>query len=105
MLGLFAKAFLVDGVIENIGSCKYFTIVTTHPEEISEYITKSMHHSATLVHSQGAYSHNNSTMLHTVCHRSEAMRLRKEIYEIDKYAFVVVTTSSEIIGKGFRGVS
>ena len=105
MLGLFAKAFLVDGVIENIGSCKYFTIVTTHPEEISEYITNSMHHSATLVHSQGAYSHNDSTMLHTVCHRSEAMRLRKKIYEIDKYAFVVVTTSSEIIGKGFRGVS
>ncbi|MDD6915623.1 MAG: DUF2179 domain-containing protein, partial [Eubacteriales bacterium] len=41
---------------------------------------------------------------HTVCKRLEAIRLRKEIKEIDKHAFIIVSTTSEIIGRGFRGV-
>ena len=43
-------------------------------------------------------------MLHTVCRRIEAIRLQKKVHEIDPSAFTVVTTSSEIIGRGFRGV-
>lgn len=104
LLGLFAKAFLVDGVIESINSCKYFMIVTTHPDEISDYITHNLHHGATLVHAEGAYTHGGKTMLHTVCRRIEAIRLQKKVHEIDPSAFTVVTTSSEIIGRGFRGV-
>ena len=104
LLGLFAKAFLVDGVIESINSCKYFMIVTTHPDEISDYIIHNLHHGATLVHAEGAYTHGGKTMLHTVCRRIEAIRLQKKVHEIDPSAFTVVTTSSEIIGRGFRGV-
>ena len=34
MLGLFAKAFLVDSVIESLNTCKYFVVITTKREEI-----------------------------------------------------------------------
>jgi uncharacterized membrane-anchored protein YitT (DUF2179 family) len=43
-------------------------------------------------------------MIHTVCRRYEAIKLRAAIKKIDENAFIVVTTSSEIIGKGFRSV-
>ncbi|MBR2471166.1 MAG: DUF2179 domain-containing protein, partial [Clostridia bacterium] len=43
-------------------------------------------------------------MIHTVCKRAEAIRLKKKIKEIDPGSFVIVTTSSEIIGRGFRSV-
>ena len=43
-------------------------------------------------------------MLHTVCKRIEAIKLRKQIKEIDPKAFIIITTSSEIIGRGFRSV-
>ena len=104
VLGLFSKAFIVDGVIENMNSCKYFMIITTHSEEISEYIMKNLHHGATLVNATGAYTHDNKTALHTVCRRIEAVRLQKAVREIDPQAFMIITTSSEIIGRGFRGV-
>ena len=104
MLGLFAKAFLVDGVIENIDSCKYFVIITTKPDEISEYILTSLHHGATVSRVTGAYTNEDKTMLHTVCRRAEAIRLQKKVRETDPSAFIIVTTSSEIIGRGFRGV-
>ena len=38
----------------------------------------------------------------TVCRRSEALRLRKRVTEIDAHAFIIITKTSEILGKGFR---
>ncbi len=104
VLGLFCKAFLVDGVIESMNSCKYFMVITTHPDEIAAYIMQNLHHSATLIKAVGAYSHDEKTALHTVCRRIEAVRLQKKVREVDPEAFMIITTSSEIIGRGFRGV-
>lgn len=104
LLGLFAKAFLVDGVIENMNTCKYFTIVTSKPEEISKYITESIHHSFTKIQGEGGYTGEQRTVLLTVCRRAEGARLKKIVNRIDPGAFVIVSNSSEIIGKGFRGI-
>lgn len=104
LLGLFSKAYIVDGVVENMNSCKYFLIITTHPDEISDFILKNLHHGATLVNATGAYTHDNKTALHTVCKRIEAIRLQKEVRRVDPSAFMIITTSSEIIGRGFRAV-
>ena len=104
VLGLFAHAFLVDGIIESLDSCKCFMIVTSKPDEIIDFIIGTMHHSATLVEAKGAYSHDNKFLIYTVCRRIEAIRLQREIRQVDKGAFITITTSSEIIGRGFRGV-
>lgn len=104
LMGLFAKAFLVDIVIENLNTCKYFVVITTRREEISEFIIKELHHGVTVSSVVGEYTGEEKTMIHTVCKRIEAIRLRKKIKEIDPRSFVIVTTSSEIIGRGFRGV-
>ena len=104
MLGLFAKAFVIDGVIDNLNSCKCFMIVTSHPDEISDYIINKMKHGATLVDGHGAYTNDEKKVIYTVCRRMEAIRLQRESRRIDPDAFITITTSSEIIGRGFRGV-
>ncbi len=104
LLGLFAKAFLVDGVIENMNTSKYFTIITSKPDEISSYITESIHHSFTKIQGIGGYTGEQRTVLLTVCRRVEGARLKKIVKQIDPGAFVIVSNSSEIIGKGFRGI-
>lgn len=103
LLGLFAKAFLVDGIIENINSCKYFVVITGKPGEIEDYILSQLHHGVTATAAVGAFTDQQRTMLHTVCRRGEAHRLRRHIREIDPQAFTIITTSGEIIGRGFRG--
>lgn len=104
LMGLFAKAFLVDSVIENLNTCKYFIVITTKREEIAEFIIETLHHGVTVNSVVGEYTKEEKTMIHTVCKRIEAIRLRARIKEIDPQAFVIVTTSSEIIGRGFRSV-
>lgn len=104
LIGLFAKAFLVDGIIDNINSCKYFVVITEKPEEVSEYVISELNHSVTTHKVVGGFSGTDKTMIHTVCHRVDAIRLRKRVKEIDPNAFTVITTTSEIVGRGFRGV-
>lgn len=104
LLGLFAKAFLVDGIIESLDACKCFMIVTSKPQEIIDFILHDLNHSATLVEATGAYSHDNKFMVYTVCRRIEGVRLQREIKQVDPDAFITITTSSNIIGRGFRDV-
>jgi uncharacterized membrane-anchored protein YitT (DUF2179 family) len=104
MLGLFAKAFIVDAVIDNLNTCKYFVVITDKREEISAYIMNTLKHGATVSSVVGEYTGQDKVMIHTVCKRAEAIRLRSKIKEIDPKAFIIITTSSEIIGRGFRGV-
>ena len=103
LAGLFVKAFLVDSVIESLDACKYFVIITTKPDAISDYILTSLHHGVTVEYGQGAYTHEDKTILHTVCRRHEAPGLQQKAKDIDPAAFIIITTSSEIIGRGFRG--
>ncbi len=102
LLGLFAKAFIVDSVIENMYSCKYFVIITNKPQEISEYIINELHHGVTSQIAIGEYTRANRTMIHTVCKKIEAIRLREKIRSLDPSAFIIITNSSEVLGRGFR---
>lgn len=104
LLGLFAKAFIVDAVIDNLNTCKYFVVITDKREEISTFIMDTLKHGVTVASVVGEYTKQEKAMIHTVCKRVEAIKLRSKIKEIDPKAFVIITTSSEIIGRGFRGV-
>ena len=104
MLGLFAKAFLVDAVIDSLNSFKYFIAITDKPDMVREYIMKDLHHGATVTEALGSYTNNKKYMIHTVCKRFEAIKLRKQIKSIDPGSFIIITTSSEIIGRGFRSI-
>lgn len=104
MLGLFAKAFLVDGIIDNINSCKYFVVITDKPDEVSKFVISELNHSVTKHTVVGGFTGTEKYMIHTVCHRIDAIRLRKKVKEIDPNAFTVITTTSEIVGRGFSVV-
>lgn len=102
MLGLFSKAFIVDGVIENIGKTKYITIITTMPDEIGKYITTVMKRDYTHYTATGGYTGATKTIMITVCKRSEALKLKMIAKKLDPVSFIIITDANEILGKGFR---
>ena len=102
MLGLFAKVFVVDDILDSMNMCKAFTIITTKAAEIETFILEQMKHSATAYKGEGVYTHESKEIIMTVCKRSEAIRLRRKIKEIDPGAFIIITKTSEIMGKGFQ---
>ncbi len=102
LLGLFAKSFLVDGVIENIGKNKFVTIISESPELITPYILEGIHRGYTSYKAKGGFTGTEKTVIITVCKRSEAIKLKARINKAEPQAFVIITDSTEIIGKGFK---
>lgn len=105
ILGLLMKSLLVDMVLENINTHKYFHIITTHPREIEEYITRTLKRGATELHGEGAYTHEGRSILLTVMNRRQGILLRRYVRSVDPHAFVLIMNTGDIIGKGFRGTN
>ena len=104
VLGLLAKAFVVDGVIESINVRKKVTIVSSSPERITAFIRDSLHRGATIYDARGAYTGREEHVITTVLKRREAVLLRNFIRRADPKAFITIVNSSETIGKGFRAL-
>ncbi len=105
LCGLLAKSLVIDSAIENINLCKYFTIICDNPEPICEFIHKELMRSATIFKAEGTYAHQQKYVILTVMKRSQAVQLRNFIKINQPMAFMMITNSSEIIGKGFRGLN
>ena len=105
LTGLLAKSLVVDNVIESINLCKYFTIICEDPEPICDFIMNKLNRSATVYDAEGTYEHRKKKVIITIMKRSQAVELRNFIRQTQPSAFIAITNSSEIIGKGFRGLN
>ena len=104
ILGLIIKTSLVDVVIDSINVRKCFVIISDQHQQIERFIMEQLHRGATVHTAYGAFSHSEKRVITTVLSRRQAVMLRDFIRTVDKGAFITITNSSEIIGKGFRSV-
>jgi len=102
ILGLLAGTLVIDNVIGNLNLSKYFTIITDYPSEICSYINQTLHRGATLCNCKGMFTEYDKKMILTVVNPSQATALKRYIKKIDSRAFVIITNSSSIMGKGFK---
>ena len=101
LLGLVLKSVLVDSVIESLNRRKAFVIITYQPELVIGYITRELGRGATVWEGTGAYTREKHQVVLTVLARHQAVLLRRYLKSSDPHAFMIVTNSSEIFGKGF----
>lgn len=102
--GLVAKTIFIDSAMERMKLSKYFTIVCSDPEPICDYIKNELHRSATIYEAQGAYSREHKTVILAALDPRQTVLLERFIQKNDPEAFVMVTKSSEILGKGFSSL-
>lgn len=103
-IGLILKGFLIDLVIEGMNISKKIEVISSHPEQIKKFIVENLHRGATIYMAEGAFSHERREVVVTILNRRQAIRLRNYVRQIDKSAFMAISNTSEIIGKGFRNV-
>lgn len=101
LLGLVLKSVLVDSVIESLNRRKSMTIITSKPDVAVAFITETLHRGATVWEGQGAYTQEKHWVVLTVLSRGQAVVLRRHLKEKDPGAFLLLSNSSEIFGKGF----
>ena len=101
ILGLITKSILIDNTINNINRYKYLMIISADTEPLCSYIINDLKKGATVVEAKGAYSHNSKYMIICVLRGRQEIALRQFIKQNDPSAFILVSNSSHIFGKGF----
>ena len=104
LFGLIMRSALIDNFIESFNRSKYFHVVTSNATCICDFIQNDLQRGATIVNATGAFTGDDQYIILTVLSPSQAVKLRNFIKEHDPKAFLLVSNTSEIIGKGFHSV-
>lgn len=104
LFGLIMRSALIDNFIESFNRSKYFHVVTSNATCICDFIQNDLQRGATIVNVTGAFTGDDKYIILTVLSPSQAVKLRNFIKEQDPKAFLLVSNTSEIIGKGFHSV-
>ena len=100
-LGLLAKSLVVDEFLRSLNLSKCFIVICDDARPICDFITETLHRSATVTEGHGAFSGQPKQLVFTVLKPAQAYRLRTYIHKEQPHAFMMISTSSEIVGKGF----
>ncbi len=103
-VGLTVKSFLIDAIIENIMLRKSVMITCDDKDAICQFIIKDLNKSATIVKAKGAYSNEDKYLIFTTLTRQQAAAVRAYIHRNHLKAFISMSSTSEVFGKGFSSI-
>ena len=103
-VGLALKSFLVDATIENIMLRKSIMITCNDKDAICKFITEELNKSSTIVEAKGAYTNDDTYLIFTTLTRHQAVAVRTFIHTNHLNAFISMSSTSEVFGKGFTSV-
>ena len=74
-----------------------FEIITDYPEEISQELINTLHHSATLIPAKGMYSRRETSVLLCVVNKNQAAAVGRIVRRYP-HTFAIVDPVSQILG-------
>lgn len=104
LVTMYVSAHVVDRVQVGLIRSKTIMIVSNRHEEIAQAIIERIHRGVTLLHGQGAFSHGDKKVILTTVSLTQLTKLKDIVAELDPMAFMTVSDTSEVLGKGFGRV-
>ncbi|MDE6030613.1 MAG: YitT family protein, partial [Oscillospiraceae bacterium] len=101
VISIFVQSKIIDVMVYGGQECKFMLIFSERFEEISDRLLKN-NFGVTLLKGEGAYSRAEREIIAVAVHKSDYVRVRRAIKEIDPRSFVVITGASEVLGEGFQ---
>ncbi|MCI5996994.1 MAG: YitT family protein [Peptoniphilaceae bacterium] len=101
LVGIVFNAIVIDKVLTGYKTKMKVYINSAKWEEINDYILYEIVRGSTIYEAKGGYNKQPKVIIETVLSRPEYINLINYIKEIDKSAFVNVSTISEVLGEGF----
>ena len=99
---LYVSSVVVDKVLYGPDRSAVALIVSHQYKEIAEAVSHTLQRGATILPGQGSHTGQDRPVLLCAVRKTEAYRLRRLVYRIDPAAFVVVLSTDEVLGEGFK---
>ena len=101
MLGF---SFGIDFVLLGNKSSVQILVFSSKYEQIADHIINDVRRGVTALNSVGWYSQKEGKVLLIIARKQQMNEVVNEIKEIDKYAFISVSTAMSVYGEGFEEV-
>lgn len=99
---ILVSSALMDTLIYGRRKGKMLLIVSKKEKEIADDILHSLDRGVTMLKAVGAYTGDDKHVLLCAVRPSEVYVLRTLVYDRDPQAFIMVTTTDEVLGEGFK---
>ena len=105
LICMFAIGRAVDLVVYGMDNSCIVYIISDSNDEITEEITNGvLHRGATLLHAEGAYTHEGRNVLMCVIKRHQIVEVKRLVRQIDPKTFLIVTDANNVFGNGFDSI-
>lgn len=101
LLGIVINSLVIDKMIAGFNVKINMLIISAELDSINGYILSDIGRGTTIYHGEGGFSNEDKRILNTIVSRSEYIKIRDFVRNIDKKAFVSVSYVTEVEGEGF----
>jgi len=101
---IFITGKVIDIVLEGISYQKSLFIISDKHEEIRTKIIDDLNRGGTIINAEGMFKGKPKKIIFVVVNRRELSILQGFIHKIDAEAFMTVSDTSEVLGRGFKSL-
>lgn len=102
LIVIFISTIVSDIVLMGINKAKLCYIITDFADEISVALLNNSPRGITGIQGKGMYTRRDKNILMTVVKKNQLSDLKRIVHSIDDNAFVIVSDTNEVLGKGFK---
>lgn len=105
LICMFVVSRAVDLVLYGLDNSSIVYIVSHDTDAIVREITSGiLHRGVTLLHAEGAYTHEEKQVIMCVIKRPQIAEIRRLVRVLDPNAFLVVSDAKNVFGNGFENI-
>jgi len=104
LFSMYVTSLVVDRMQIGLNESKTVFIISSKHELLAPAIIKSLHRGVTLLEGQGGYTHDDKRVILTTVSLLQLAKLKELIQKADPKAFVIVSGTSEVLGRGFKTI-
>lgn len=101
LISMYINGNLSSRIVIGFAQRKAAFIVSDKPLEVSDAILRTIHHGATLLYGQGAFSGRDKKIVFAIVDLTQITRVRHLVEEIDPNSFMFIMNTTDVIGRGF----
>lgn len=97
-------SYTIDLIVLGSQQSVQILVNSARHQQIAEMITAEKHRGVTLLHAEGYYTKNETSVLLVVVRKYELQSILRRIKDIDPNAFMSITNATGVFGKGFEHI-
>ncbi len=101
-VSLYTCSRVTDSILTIGFSAKSVYIITKEEDAVAKHIMTVFHRGVTGIKSHGMYSGTKRLMLMCIVSAKQLPHLVRQIKEIDKDSFIIISDAREVLGEGFK---